>query len=250
MAPSPTNARDATRVSRVALVLTLQPTRNEGHLPCLSQSGYRPRKPTVNRRTDDPRREHTRHAAAGHSSCDADRGQRGLRGGGHLPDTVLSVAASPQPVWNRRLASAAAAGAAGSGSAAAAPGRTAPARRRDRRSDLGRTAAGGLRATAVAAAGGGQHRAASLAAARLGHSPAALARARAPQCPRRRLADTTHAAIALAAAAWEDAARRGRASRRAALSRHLLHRQAQGSRQGVAVTACDVASSYGIARIL
>src|SRR5215475_14998199 len=153
MAPSPTNARDATRVSRVALVLTLQPTRNEGHLPCLSQSGYRPRKPLVDRRTDDPRREHTRHAAAGHSSCDADRGERGLRGGGDLPHAVLSVAASPQPVWGRRVGSAAAAGATGAHAATVRAGRAPAARRGDRLSDVGRAAAGGVRAAAVAAPG-------------------------------------------------------------------------------------------------
>jgi len=83
----------------------------------------------------------------------------------------------------------------------------------------GRAAAGGLRPTAVAAAGGGQHGAAPAAPARLDHPPAALARARTPQCPRRGLADATHAAVALAAAAWADASRRGRASRRIALSR-------------------------------
>src|SRR5262249_51661623 len=84
----------------------------------------------------------------------ADRSQRGLRGGGYLADVVLPLATPAQSLWYRRLASAAAAGAARASSAAAAPGRTAPACRRDPRSDLGRAAAGGPRPTAVAGAGG------------------------------------------------------------------------------------------------
>ena len=51
-------------------MLTLQSARNEGHLPYLSQSGSPGKETTWGGRTDDPRREHTRDAAAGHSSCD------------------------------------------------------------------------------------------------------------------------------------------------------------------------------------
>src|SRR5262252_4183464 len=136
------------------------------------------------------------------------------------------MAAPPQPLRGGRLSSASLAGAPRTPAATGPRGRAAAARRRDRRSDLGRAAAGGVRAAA--------------AAARVGYPAATLTRARAPQCARRRAADPTHAAAALAPAACTDASRRGGASRRAALPRHVLYRQTQGRRQGVA--------GYGVRR--
>src|SRR4030095_10376688 len=118
--------------------------------------------------------------------------------------------------------------------AAAVPARRAAAARGgDRRSDLGGAPAGALRPAPLAPAPGPQHRAAAAAPARVGHPPPAPARTRASQRSASGAADRTDAADPVAAAPRPDPARAGRAPRRARLSGHLLHRQAQGGGEGL-----------------
>src|SRR5438105_2850975 len=133
-----------------------------------------------------------------HASRGRDRRQRSMSGGGDLADAVLSLAAPAEPLWRRRLASAALESAAGAGAAVAAGDRAAAARGGDRRSDLGRRAGGRLCPAALAAARGREHGAAVAASSRLGAAAATAAGPRAPQRSARGAAHRTHAARAVA----------------------------------------------------
>src|SRR4029453_19582124 len=81
-------------LSRTGIVLTLVTRNNEGHLAYRSQSEPpRGRGTTLGGRTDDPREEGTRPAAACHPARGAARQcQPGLPGGRDLPSPVLSLA--------------------------------------------------------------------------------------------------------------------------------------------------------------
>src|SRR5512145_1657762 len=128
----------SSRLSGLGIVLTLPVNKEEGHLSYPSQSAYPAKGTTVGGRTDDPRRERTRNAAARHRACArAGQRQRRLPRAGDLADAVLSVAQTAGTLWGRRRPSAPAAGpgrppgrdAAGSGAAGAGD--------RDQRRDVG-----------------------------------------------------------------------------------------------------------------
>src|SRR5712691_9812807 len=104
----------------------------EGHPAYRSQSDYPGKGTTLGGRTNDPRREHTRDAAAGDPARDRGRCERGLSGSGDLAAAVLSMAKATDGLWRRRTASPAALRAAGAPAAARAPGRAADPRRGDR----------------------------------------------------------------------------------------------------------------------
>src|SRR5947209_18223236 len=80
----------------------------EGHPAYRSQSDNPGKGTTLGGRTNDPRREHTRNAAAGDPSRERGRCERGLSGSGDLADPVLSMAKAADALWRRRPASAAA----------------------------------------------------------------------------------------------------------------------------------------------
>src|SRR5207249_1757747 len=102
----------------------------------------------------------------------------------------------------------------------------------------------------LAAQSRAEHGAAGLAASRLGHASRAADGARAPGGADRRAADRAHAPAAVARALRADAPRRGHRAGGAGLSGHLLHRQSQGVGKVWQITACDAASSYGVAALL
>src|SRR5688500_20272420 len=82
--------RGATRLSGLVIVLTLRVNEEEGHLPYLSQSAYPAKGTTVGGRTDDPRPERTRDAAARHRARAGERQrQRGVPRDGDLANGVL-----------------------------------------------------------------------------------------------------------------------------------------------------------------
>jgi hypothetical protein len=96
-------------MSRVVLVLTLSIASREGHRPYRSQSDNPLQGTTLGGSADDPRRQRTRNAPAGHAArAGARQRQRGLPGAGDLAHPVLPVAQTLRTVWGRRGASAAA----------------------------------------------------------------------------------------------------------------------------------------------
>src|SRR2546426_1155612 len=99
-------------MSRVVLVLTLSMASREGHLAYRSQSDNPLQGTTLGGSPDDPRRQRTRNAPAGHAARAGTRQrQRGLPGAGDLAHPVLPVAPALRALWRRRRASATAAGA-------------------------------------------------------------------------------------------------------------------------------------------
>src|SRR5437899_4978841 len=223
------------RVSRVVLVLTLSMASKEGHPAYRSQSDNPLQGTTLGGSPDDPRRQRTRNAPAGHATRAGTRQrQRGLPGAGDLAHPVLPVAEALRALWGRRRASEAAARAPWAPGAGAARDRTVGAQRGDQHGDLGLRADRGVPHPWLAAQSRAEHGAAGLAARRLGHAARAADRARAPGGEDRRAADRAHAPAAVARALRADAPRRGHRAGGAGLSGHLLHRQSQGGRQGLA----------------
>src|SRR3989442_1082706 len=85
--------RSPSRVSRVVLVLTLSMASKEGHPAYRSQSDNPLQGTTLGGSPDDPRRQRTRNAPAGHATRAGTRQrQRGLPGAGDLAHPVLPVA--------------------------------------------------------------------------------------------------------------------------------------------------------------
>src|SRR3989442_16023170 len=129
--------RSPSRVSRVVLVLTLSMASKEGHPAYRSQSDNPLQGTTLGGSPDDPRRQRTRNAPAGHATRAGTRQrQRGLPGAGDLAHPVLPVAEALRALWRRRRASAAAARAPWAPGAGAARDRTVGAQRGDQHSDL------------------------------------------------------------------------------------------------------------------
>src|SRR5437762_2400017 len=108
-----------TRLSWVALVLTLLSRKEEGHLAYRSQSDNPLQGTTLGGSTDDPGREHTRNAAARHSTGAGGRRQCGVPRGRDLAHRVLPLAAPAGTLRGRWRASAPAAGPTGTGAPAA-----------------------------------------------------------------------------------------------------------------------------------
>src|SRR5437870_3853377 len=117
-------------LSRVVLVLTLSMASREGHLAYRSQSDNPLQGTTLGGSPDDPRRQRTRNAPAGHAARAGTRQrQRGLPGAGDLAHPVLPVAPALRALWRRRRASATAAGAPWTPGAGPSRGRAAGAQR-------------------------------------------------------------------------------------------------------------------------
>src|SRR4029453_6412421 len=154
-----------TSMSRTGIVLTLVTRNNEGHLAYRSQSEPpRGRGTTLGGRTDDPRGEGTRPAAACHPARGAARQcQPGLPGGRDLPSPVLSLAPAAGALRAGRRASPPAPGSGGPGGARGARAGASAAERGRERGDVGRQPDRGVLAAPLAAARGPQHRAASVA---------------------------------------------------------------------------------------
>src|SRR2546426_986026 len=207
----------------------------EGHPAYRSQSDNPLQGTTLGGSPDDPRRQRTRNAPAGHATRAGTRQrQRGLPGAGDLAHPVLPVAEALRALWGRRRASEAAARAPWAPGAGAARDRTVGAQRGDQHGDLGLRADRGVPHPWLAAQSRAEHGAAGFAASRLGHASRAADGARAPGGSDGRAADRAHAPAAVARALRADAPRRGHRAGGAGLSGHLLHRQSQGGRQGVA----------------
>src|SRR3989441_9468204 len=170
----------APRVSRVVLVLTLSMASREGHLAYRSQSDNPLQGTTLGGSPDDPRRQRTRNAPAGHAARAGTRQrQRGLPGAGDLAHPVLPVAPALRALWRRRRASATAAGAPWTPGAGPSRGRAAGAQRGHQLGDLGLRADRGVPHAQLAAERGSKYGAAGLAASRLGHAARAADGARA-----------------------------------------------------------------------
>src|SRR5215472_13489827 len=124
-------------MSRLVIVLTVM-EREEGDRSYPSQSLYPAKGPTVGGGTDDPRREHTRDAAARHAACPGTAQRHvGLSGGRHLAHRVLSVAGAARALPSRWPASSTPPRPAGPTSAARAPRRAAAPGRGAGLADLG-----------------------------------------------------------------------------------------------------------------
>src|SRR5882762_3069894 len=219
-------ARELPRVSGLVIVLTLPVNAEEGHLPYLSQSAYPTKGTTVGGRTDDPRRERTRNAAARHRArAGARQRQRGVSRAGDLADGLLSLAPTAGTLWGRRRPPAPAAGPGGAPGGDDAGGGAAGARHRDQRGHLGVPPDRGLPRADLAAAPGAQHRAATAAAGRAGHPARPGDGARATGGTVGRAADGTHPATAVARALRPHAPRRGDGAGRTRMPGHLLYRQ-------------------------
>src|SRR5262245_47366214 len=160
----------------------------EGHPAYRSQSDNPLQGTTLGGRPDDPRREHTRDAAAGDPPRGGGWRERGVPRSRDLADAVLSLAEQAHPVRGGRAASPAAARTAGAAARVAAACRTANSGAGDRAGHVGLPASGRLSRALVAPDAGAEHRAATAAAARPRNAARALARARAPQCAPSRLA--------------------------------------------------------------
>src|SRR5438309_8071548 len=129
---------DQSRLSRVVLVLTLSMASREGHLAYRSQSDNPLQGTTLGGSPDDPRRQRTRNAPAGHAARAGTRQrQRGLPGAGDLAHPVLPVAPALRALWRRRRASATAARAPWAPGAGAARDRTVGAQRGDQTATWG-----------------------------------------------------------------------------------------------------------------
>jgi len=172
------------------------------------------------------------------------------REAGSLADAVLSLAASAESLRRRWPGPATPQSPAGAGTAAGACGRAAAVGRGDRRSDVARGAARGLRPAPLAAAHCGEHNAAAAATPR---SPTR----------RQRLLVVEHRSAAEAGLLTERT-RRALWRLRHGTTRHVETEQPAdlvcldtlyiGKLKGVGkvwqITACDAASSFGVAGIL
>src|SRR3989449_8552275 len=153
------------RLSRVVLVLTLSMASKEGHPAYRSQSDNPLQGTTLGGSPDDPRRQRTRNAPAGHAARAGTRQrQRGLPGAGDLAHPVLPVAPALRALWRRRRASATAAGAPWTPGAGPSRGRAAGAQRGHQLGDLGLRADRGVPHAQLAAERGSKYGAAGLAA--------------------------------------------------------------------------------------
>src|SRR5256712_5739750 len=201
---------ESASVSRVVLVLTLSMASKEGHPAYRSQSDNPLQGTTLGGSPDDPRRQRTRNAPAGHATRAGTRQrQRGLPGAGDLAHPVLPVAEALRALWGRRRASEAAARAPWAPGAGAARDRTVGAQRGDQHGDLGLRADRGVPHPWLAAQSRAEHGATGLAASRLGPASRAADGARAPGGADRRAADRAHAPAAVARALPADPPRRG-----------------------------------------
>jgi hypothetical protein len=125
-------------VSRVVLVLTLSMTSKEGQRPYRSQSDNPLQGTTLGGSADDPRRQRTRNAAAGHAArAGARQYQRGMPGTGDLAHPVLSMAEALRSVRGGWRSSAAPAGWPGPPYPGAGRGRAVGAERGDQYGDVG-----------------------------------------------------------------------------------------------------------------
>src|SRR5437763_8742291 len=227
--------REPPSVSRVVLLLTPSMASKEGRPAYGSQSDNPLQGTTLGGSPDDPRRQRTRNAPAGHAPCaGARQRQCGVPRAGDLAHSVLPVAEAVRALRGGRHASAAAARAPRAPGAGAGRGRAPGAQRGNQHGDVGLRPDRGVPHPWLAAQSRAEHRAAGLAASRLGHASRAADGARAPGGPDGRAADRAHAPAAVARALRADAPRRGHRAGGAGLSGHLLHRQSQGGRQGVA----------------
>jgi hypothetical protein len=118
----------ASSLSGLGLVLTRSMRMKEGHPAYRSQSDNPLQGTTLGGRTDDPRREHTRDAAAGDPPRKRDRAERGVSGSRDLAEPVLSLGEAFGAVWRGRAASSTARRPAGACAAALASGRAADPR--------------------------------------------------------------------------------------------------------------------------
>src|SRR5689334_25060532 len=152
------------RLSRTGIVLTRVTRNNEGHLAYRSQSEPpRGRGTTLGGRTDDPRGEGTRTAAACHPARRAGgQCQPSLPGGRDLAGLVLSLAPAAGALRAGRRASPPAPGPRRPAGAAGAGDRTPAAERGGERGDVGRPPDRGVPATPLAAARSPQHGAAGV----------------------------------------------------------------------------------------
>src|SRR5262249_9774738 len=107
--PESTVARGP-RLSGLGLVFALPMTMKEGHPAYRSQSDNPLQGTTLGGRPDDPRREHTRDAAAGDAARSDGGREHCLPGSGDLADAVLSLAAQAHAVRGGRTAPSAPAG--------------------------------------------------------------------------------------------------------------------------------------------
>src|SRR2546428_11779602 len=224
----------------------------EGHPAYRSQSDNPLQGTTLGGSPDDPRRQRTRNAPAGHATRAGTRErQRGLPGAGDLAHPVLPVAPALRALWRRRRASAAAARAPWAPGAGAARDRTVGAQRGDQHSDLGLRADRGVPHAQLAAESRSKYGAAGFV------RRAGLATRRA------RLTVLEHQAARTAGLLTE------RTRQRLWRARHGRTRHVEaaepgelvcldtfyiGNLKGVGkvwqITACDAASSYGVAALL
>src|SRR6059036_3071423 len=225
----------ATSLSGLVIVLTLPVNEEEGHRPYLSQSAYPAKGTTVGGRTDDPRRERTRDALARHRArAGAGQRQRGVPRAGDLADRLLSLAQPAGTLRGRRRAPAPAARPGGAPGGDGARSGAAGARDRDQRGHLGLPTDRGLPRPDLAGALGAQHGAAAAAPGRAGHPARVTDGARAAGGADGGTADGTYSPTPVARPLRPHAARRGERAGRARVPGHLLHRQPQRRRQGLA----------------
>lgn len=118
----------ASSLSGLGLVLTRSMRMKEGHPAYRSQSDNLLQGTTLGGRTNDPRRENTRDAAAGDPPRKRDRTERGVSGSRDLADPVLSLGEAFGAVWRGRAASSTSRRPAGACAAARASGRAADPR--------------------------------------------------------------------------------------------------------------------------
>src|SRR5688572_27658005 len=93
-----------TRLSGLEIVFALQMATKEGHRSYRAQSDNPGKGTTLGGETDDPRREHTRDAAAGDPPRGRTQRERRVPGGRDLADAVLSVAEPARAVRRGWLA--------------------------------------------------------------------------------------------------------------------------------------------------
>src|SRR5713101_6492972 len=172
--------RSESRVSRVVIVLTLQTRKEEGHLAYRSQSDNPLQGSTVGGSTDDPRRQHTRTAAARHPAGASGGRERGVPRSGDLPHRVLPLAEAARALRARRPASAPPPRPTGPAGAAGTRGRAADRERRAQCRDLGLWADCRRPGAPLDTAGGAEHRAAGVAPGGLGDASLPAHGARAP----------------------------------------------------------------------
>ena len=200
-------------------------------------------------RTDDPRRERTRNAPARHRArAGARQRQRRLPRAGDLPDALLSLAPTAGTLWGRRRAPTPAARPSGAPGRDPARGGAAGAGHRDQRGHLGLPPDRRLPGSHLADPRRPEHGTAPAAPGRLGHAAGAAHRARAPGGADGRTADRPHTPRRSGVLAPRPhAPRRGERAGAARVPGHLLHRQSQRVGKVWQITACDAATSYGLA---